>query len=473
MQHSIYQRSAAAILCLVLVACLNFAPIIPGTVRPAHALLGLPGITATIELPGPLLAAEAITAGTNTTQLIIKQVLDGIAWAVAKTAIQSMTKSMVNWINSGFNGSPAFVTNLDQSLQNLSDGVANDFFSALQKNTGINVRSPFQDQVTQALRNAYYSGGGTGYTLNQYSTNPQAFLNGNFSNGGFDAWFAALSNDQNNPLGALHAQQNALSAQIADVRANQLHELDWGRGFLSWRGDCKVTKPAGSPTSLGQSNTCAQYDIKTPGSTVESALGITVTSPLRQLELANSINEIVGALASQLVNQVVGGGGGLSGLSQPASGGGSTYLSQATDPSQYTSSSLATGFVQNVKNDLNNTKKYLADWQKIRTLAQSCSTSDTAVTDAVVRSNANVDKGNAALAALTDISTQANTALTTTNSSATLSALSTKYQSLMSSGTLVSTQDVADADQQSSPAESGSTSLYTTVTNACSGSAAR
>ena len=55
---------------------------------------------------------------------IQKQVVDAIAWTVAKTAVQSLTQSIVNWINSGFEGSPAFVTDLENNLGNLSDAVA-------------------------------------------------------------------------------------------------------------------------------------------------------------------------------------------------------------------------------------------------------------------------------------------------------------------------------------------------------------
>ena len=33
-----------------------------------------------------------------------ERVLDGIAWAVAKMAVRQMTTSIVNWINSGFDG---------------------------------------------------------------------------------------------------------------------------------------------------------------------------------------------------------------------------------------------------------------------------------------------------------------------------------------------------------------------------------
>src|SRR4051812_20672750 len=40
-----------------------------------------------------------------------ESVLDGLAWTVAKSALSTLTTDVVNWINTGFSGSPSFVTN--------------------------------------------------------------------------------------------------------------------------------------------------------------------------------------------------------------------------------------------------------------------------------------------------------------------------------------------------------------------------
>jgi hypothetical protein len=470
---------------MTLVLTISFAPILPGMVRPAHAQVPIPTFEtnpAVVVGITTIAGGTTATAATSGTQLFIKQVLDGLAWAVAKTAIQSMTKSMVNWINSGFNGSPAFVTDLNNSLLNLSDAVADDFFGALQKNTGVDVRSPFQDQIAQALRNDYYSSTGNNsyfrstYNLNKYSSDPRAFVNGNFQKGSFDAWFQVLGNDQNNPLGAYKAGQKELNGRVQNAIANHKQELNWGRGFISWRGKCLAQKPPGGGTSLSSKDTCANYEIKTPGSVVETSLGITVNSPLRQLELANSINEIVGALAQQLVGQVLGGTG-LSGLTSASSGGGRSFIDQASDPSQYSQqgASAATSFTGQLANDLHNVQNYQANWQKIQNLtasASQCSTLSPAdsqtVQGATTRATAAIAKATQALTSLNAINTKVETAGSSNNSTTVLSEASTDYQNMLGSGTLPSGQDIADAQAQSSPAESGSTSLYTTLTKIAS-----
>ncbi len=89
----------------------------------------------------------------------------------------------------------------------------------------------------------------------------------------------------------------------------------------------------------------------------------------------------MGALAGQLVTHVLGGGG-LSGASQPTAGGGASYLSRATDPSNYNpvASSLATGFQQNLTTQSRDITEYQANEQKIFDTAtsakQACSTSN-------------------------------------------------------------------------------------------------
>jgi len=56
-------------------------------------------------------------------------ILDPLAWAEAKGMLQSMTDSTVNWINSGFQGSPAFVQNPEQFFQKIGDNVAGNFIA--------------------------------------------------------------------------------------------------------------------------------------------------------------------------------------------------------------------------------------------------------------------------------------------------------------------------------------------------------
>lgn len=421
----------------------------------------------------------AVSTGQGS-QDVLKCVLDNLAWTVGKVAVQSITRSTVNWVNSGFNGSPAFVTDLQQNLNVLSDTVANNFFQQLNQATvsatGFNLTSPFQDQITQQLRENYYKAtgsllGGYQYDLSNYSSNPQAFLNGkDFSQGGFNAFFAANSNPANNPFGAYQLASNALNNQIDAATQNRKLDYQTGKGFLSWRGNCASANA--SNKSLTKTEPCLGNLIRTPGSVIEAQLENQLGSGVQQLNLANSMNEIVGALFSQLVNQVLGGGG-LLGVSQPSSGGGSSYLSQATNPSQYGggASSLSTGITQNISNDLAVLATYRDNWQKILDAAnaaqQKCGTGNSAIGAVVTQATTGVNNANTAIQQETTINQSIQTSSANTSDPTQITAAITQYQSYLGAATTPSATDEAYAAAQSTDTGTATpSSLYTQMVNA-------
>ncbi len=321
------------------------------------------------------------------------------------------------------------MSDLRQNLSTLGDTVANSFLDQLDKEviteTGFTIKSPFQDQLNQKLRNEFYQttasyGINQYYTLYKTSPNPQAFLKGDFTNGGFNAFFSASQNPANNPFGAYLAANNQLQSQIDSATKAREAELSWSKGFLPWRGNCnsassavqQFNQAAGAPAvSLGAQDNCLFSTVKTPGSVIESQLENSLGSGIRQLELADSINEIVGALIGQMVNQVLGSGG-LSGLSQPAPGGGQAYISQATNANAYVSanSSIANGVIQNIKDNQTAFTDYRDEWQRVLDAAnaaqQRCgasSASSAQVSQAIVTASSGVARGTVALQRASDI----------------------------------------------------------------------
>jgi hypothetical protein len=310
------------------------------------------------------LSKNAATARKLSTEQLVNCVLNGLAWTAAKVAVQSMTQSMVNWINTGFDGSPAFVTDLERNLGNLADSVANDFLTELDRvtynSTGFSIRAPFQDQIAAQLREEFYRTTSSygfdvrhPYTLGNHSSDPAAFTRGDFSKGGFDALFS-ISEQANNPYGRYMLARQELASRLDSAAQSRVNEVIAGSGFLSWRGDCgQYARPQAKTDKIDLSSSSKEKNrncpIRTPGALVENALGITATSPLRQLELADSVNEIVGALAGQLVNQVFGSGG-LTGLSQPSSGGGRSFIDRSTDASQFYGGSALSGIATELQN---------------------------------------------------------------------------------------------------------------------------
>lgn len=351
--------------------------------------------------------ATAVSAGADVENLLQNWVLKPLAMALAKAAIQSITTSTVNWINGGFEGSPAFETNFKTSMRQLGDGVAQNFLTNLAQSTKIN--SPFVDSLITNVGAAYYLYSSRDAlaarlqdTLSTASQNPAAFRAGNFEEGGWNAWFETFSNPANNPIGANMIASQALAEDISSAINQRTQELAWGNGFRSWRGDCirtgtsqtnggvtvttgvtstteggvTVTNGGGassgaSDVTLNDAEGCLEREIVTPGSFIENKLNISSDSPLRQLELAQSIDAIVGALAQQLITKALGGNGGLRGTSNPTQGGGSPATTQGTNTAAAGLVSSQEALLVTMQTALSQVTAWRSDSQTILTAANA------------------------------------------------------------------------------------------------------
>jgi hypothetical protein len=317
-------------------------------------------------------------------------ILDPLAWAEAKGLLQNITDSTVAWINSGFQGSPAYVTNPTQFFENIGDQAATSFLSqngplsSLCSPISLNVRLALA--FNQAGVSGNSSGGTNGTTggnnspyactLSNVINNVQGatingFEAGDFSQGGWAA-FASLAEPQNSFYGAYLEAQSDLSTNIANETKEANNELNRGQGFLSYTtctDDPTITdEDATYDPSIQYDATTNMYQhcqISTPGSTIKSSLDKALGSSQDSLVQASMLDEIIGALASKLVNQVLGSGG-LSGVSQPQNGQPS-YLSQIE--AEAASSSAATGTLGG--NLSTNLSQYITNATNIQSYASS------------------------------------------------------------------------------------------------------
>lgn len=271
----------------------------------------------TVEV-GPIVAFENITMveqtldtianvanEINTSYLSFKECcLDGIAWSLINIVIKEMIRSVTAWVRSGFQGSPAFVTDLSGFLLDIADKVAGNYIygSALA-----GLCSPFKLNIKLALDLQYRET--RGYVaqcrLSSVIKNIDGFLNGNFLQGGWDGFYNTALIPGNNPYGAMMKAQGGLYASISGAQNTELKILDFGKGFQSLKD---------------------QYGhILTPGTTIESSLNNALDLPNKRIAVADEINELMGALFSQLVGQVLGGVGGLLGSAQSQGTSGSYF----------------------------------------------------------------------------------------------------------------------------------------------------
>ena len=297
------------------IVCLG-GGLLPGVGSVALSVIGL-------EVP----VGDSINRSNTGANINKECVLDGLATVVREVLISSMTRSIVNWINNGFEGDPAFITDLEGFLLDVGDQVIGTFIEADGQLAFL--CSPFQIDIRINLALDYYASSRdrVSCTLTGAIQNVQDAFGDFSSKNAWDSWFELSINPHNNAYGSFLGSRQAARRSVTNAQARQQEILDWGRGFQSY--EVCDTNGAQDPSnsaniSVGRFN-CR---IATPGAVINQQLNDVIGSGSRQLELADEINEIIGALLGQLANQVLGGSsGGLRGISKSRNGAPS-YLNE-------------------------------------------------------------------------------------------------------------------------------------------------
>ena len=372
--------------------------------RKAEAILGA-GDTVT-EI-GPSLYQQIIIGIEQTASTIseyslqLKEyVLDGLATLLVKQIIRQITASVVNWINNGFEGSPAFITNPSSFFLDVADQITGDFLAK----TGGPLRdlcSPFSIDIRLALAFKYHPNVQRRYectigTIIKNSKNAikgasiNGFTAGDFRQGGWPAFVSLTTEPQNNVIGAYLEAESELSIRVANYQSQKREEISQGRGFLSWRDpscakEVKANNEAISKTfdgeagteDSGYNSTVQNYNsggdtsslnykskldcpIRTPGSTIVSSLEANVNGPLHELQLADEINEIINALFAQLVTQVLSAGLGAVSGSSPSDSTSYIYQiqSEAASVNNPQFQTTRDNLIENINTYITNTLNY-------------------------------------------------------------------------------------------------------------------
>lgn len=479
-----------------------------------------------------LTAGNTLLTSVSAQSLQFKEfVLDGLGTMLVKQIIRQITSSVVTWINSGFEGSPAFLQNPGAFFLDVADQITGEF---LAKNNGpLNALcSPFSLDIRIALAFKYRPNVPKRYTctLGKIISNTSnaienssinGFTAGDFKQGGWPAFVSLTTEPQNNVYGAYLTAESELSWRVANAQAQQKDEISAGKGFLSWR-DPKCLKAVkaynstvdtsrntedsaianyeartpdadedkviklyneGSLTSVAQSS--SNCPIQTPGSVIQESLQNSLNGPLRELEIADEINEVVNALFAQLVTQVL--QKGLGGVSAKDSSG-SSYLDKTVkdlkDEANPDIQKLKTELIKNVdtykqntmefKKNRDATLKILVDIKTNYTSAQACYTAkgagyslyqykvkeiDTILTSKVLPKLAQLttwatDADNR-LKTLQDIQDQATAAKTLND----LNSPSQKYADMLQSRSLVTSVDLQQSKDDLRDVEKDSRNL--------------
>lgn len=168
---------------------------------------------------------------------------DAIAYCLGNLILAYIGQATVQWINTGFGGNPAFVTDPSQFFGAIADIETEKFLYELgggflctphqdivRRNITLNTLSTYQQNAT--------------CTYNSENGSLEDFIGGNtrFS---LSDWRQAIQ-PQNTWWGAQQLAERELARRINEQNAEQYQLLDWGRGFFSHRGEDGLINTIGS-----------------------------------------------------------------------------------------------------------------------------------------------------------------------------------------------------------------------------------
>lgn len=367
------KKGVVATLFIVFAFVATYTPQLPTSQVPEAEAGGFGGFATEVTqllnraLLGANVVQTTITAGATSANFYLDSVLDTLGWAVAKRMVSIMVRDLINWVNSGFSGSPAFVQDFRGFLLNVADQEIGRVISELGS-IGSFICSPFRldAQVSIALQ---YSRSRTQQTaptctLSGVISNIQGFISGIDPGNGLQDWIQITSTPETyTPYGAVLSAQATARARLINAEGEEIKLLDFGDGFLS-------QKLCRSVSGFTGSQDCS---IVKPGKIVQEALSFNLDTGRQSLVEADEINELIAALLGQLANQALSGVAGILGLSGGDGFGGyssgPTYLDNLVNQAsqQVGSSSVSNTGSGNVITDaLNAENQFVSQAQQIR-----------------------------------------------------------------------------------------------------------
>jgi hypothetical protein len=260
---------------------------------------------------------------------------DGLAYALAKQQLVSMTKSTMNWVNSGFNGDPMYVRDMNSLTNSIEGTILQQEVNLFKNSPAGGGDYPYGRNFALSQISSFKFGQNASNALKQnlsnyLSTAPgsdryvESYTN-NFSLGGWNGWLAFTQMPQNNPLGFnMMASQNLADSQNKAV-TNTKAEVTQNGGMLDqkkcvmWnmvddQGDYIYQDVQNENGITSQIKTtyienpnfkdeCIQYETVTPGSLIKDKVSKYLNSGETQLELADSLNEVLYSIFGNLISK--------------------------------------------------------------------------------------------------------------------------------------------------------------------------
>jgi hypothetical protein len=233
-----------------------------------------------------------------TFMLVIKEcILDPIVWYLKELMITRLTEAILGSINDGFLGGPMFETNPIRFFRNVADASFNTFL--FDTNVLAQLPDAFRDRVAESIYLDYYTpsytAAGMGSESSTLDDATYALLaQGNImeTEGGI-LTLLEMSEDRNNPAGIYFGLSSETGTRMSRVLSQESSLLNHGDGWHSNRCDA------------GDADAPNWY-VCTPGTWIAQQMDDWSNSSLKQLQVADEFSEIMQALLSALVSEIIG-----------------------------------------------------------------------------------------------------------------------------------------------------------------------
>lgn len=263
--------------------------------------------------------------------------------------VRNIGASVVEWVNSGFEGKPLFVTDFEGLLTDTADGVIGSFIEGSELGWLCNDFSA-QIRLSLALKYSKPTREKFKCTVSDIANNAENFLENNGGRG-WDNWLTLTTEPQNNVYGAYFTAQSELAQRVAAKIDDKNKEVLRNNGFLDFKYcppenmetmDEAIARVHGatSPFEVGDPNLrtitqpipqCKEGGMRvgTPGTIIGSKLSSVINQSEVQNAVAQEIDQVIGAVLNQLAQKAMNGAQGILGLSKKKSiQTGSSYLAK-------------------------------------------------------------------------------------------------------------------------------------------------
>lgn len=291
---SIFAGAAGAI-----AACAISELLVPAAVTAAASFVSLLFSVPTNETNVAIITNSYVTAGSEITMVFKECILDVLAWAAKMIIFEVILRAIYDWIDEGFDGGPAFLSDAHQFFKKLAGYTLEAFINE----SGLDelLCAPFSESVRQHMTTVLdVEVKGSGFkeyacTLesmlgeNMDSKYNSMVISGDISEVGLTGAMA-LAQPGNNAYSAIFNVEAEAVSRMQQAQSTEKMLLDFGDGHFSLRCD---------------SNNDGIREVCTPGDFVAQQINKWLGGGLDQLKNADEVSEIVAGAVAALVQGIL------------------------------------------------------------------------------------------------------------------------------------------------------------------------